>query len=775
MNISKVYIFTLSLIVFEVIPLLQPISAQSASKWSKIGQEAEIREEYDAAYEAYRHAHELKPEDIRYKAFFERMRLQAAIAHVSRGRVLRQSGDLQEALIEFGRAIVIDGSNQAAMQEIEATQRAISSASSTQSKAMDLVTRPSSDSAGPTTLQPISVEPITLHTTEDTKSIYQAIGKLAGINVIFDSNYTSKRISVDLDGITLYKALRILEKLSGTFWAPVALNTIFVAENTRVRRADVEPLAVQTFYLSNVSQPADATEVLAALRNIFDQTKIFLVPSQNAIVIRATPDQLTLTQDLLNNLDRAKPEVVIDVAVLEVDRNRERDLGITLPQHFSITPQASNASSSNTSSTTTSNANLTLNNLAHINGSNFAVAIDTAKAEALLSDTDTRILQNPSVRATDGQKATLKIGQRVPIATGSYNPGVGGTIGGIGVQTQFQYVDVGVNIDMTPTVHLDREISLKLRIEISTQQPSTNVGGVDQPVFGQEVVEHVVQLKEGEPSILAGLLNQTDSKSTSGTPGLSEIPLLKYLFRATEKKVSKQEIVFLLIPHIVREPLLTRMNIRAIDTGTAQGIELSRADAAEDEAADSRIKKLSENTASNTTPVTAASAATAVIGQMRQTSPSATTIDALISTSNRATPPPVTFTVVPPVIAQSKGASFQVAITSSNVQDLYSAPLKLHFDSRALSLVNVDAGDLWGRDGKSVAVVDRDEGNGVVSISLSRPPGVRGIDGQGKIYVLTFKANAPGDSTITLTEVGAKNSTQANLPVVGSSAVVHVN
>ena len=160
---------------------------------------------------------------------------------------------------------------------------------------------------------------------------------------------------------------------------------------------------------------------------------------------------------------------------------------------------------------------------------------------------------------------------------------------------------------------------------------------------------------------------------------------------------------------------------------------------------------------------------------MRQTSPSATTIDALISTSNRAARPPVTFTVVPPVTAQNTGASFQVAITSSNVQDLYSAPLKLHFDSRALSLVNVDAGDLLGRDGKAVAVVDRDEGNGFVSISLSRPPGVRGIDGQGKICVLTFKANAPGDSTITLTEVGAKNSTQASLPVVGSSALVHVN
>ena len=329
-----------------------------------------------------------------------------------------------------------------------------------------------------------------------------------------------------------------------TFYKPVTSNTIFVAQNTRTKRTELDEQAVQTFYLTNASQQNDANEVLTAIRNLLDpSTKIYLVPSQNAIVMRATPDQLLLAQKLINDLDRARPEVVVDVAILEVNRDKMRKLGLTLPQSVSLTPQASPTTTTDLHELQqrrrrqrTTPSNFTLNSLAHLNATNFAVGINGATLDALLTDADTRILQNPSIRATDGQHATLKIGQKIPIATGSYNAGVSTGIASIGVQTQFTYIDVGVNIDMTPTVHYDNEVTLKMKIEVSSQQSVTTISGVAEPVIGQRVSDQVIQLKDGEPSILAGILTKQNNLSVSGTPGIGETAVLQVLLLLAEQR-----------------------------------------------------------------------------------------------------------------------------------------------------------------------------------------------------------------------------------------------
>ena len=753
--------------------------AQSASTWDKRGRDAEQREDYDAAFEAYRQARLLKPSDLRYKTHFERVRFMAAAAHVDRGRVLRQNGDLYGALVEFQRALAIDGGNQAAQQEIEQTQAQMAAAAATQSS-VEPPPGPTTVAAGPIELAPISTNPITLHMVEDTKVIYQAIGKMAGLNVIFDPDYTSRRIQVDLNSVSLQDAFRILGTQSGTFWKPITPNTIFVAQNNQTKRRELDQTAVQTFYLTNVAAANDANELLTALRNIFDPTvKIFLVPSQSAIVMRATPDQLELAKQLLSNLDRAKPEVVVDVAVLSVSRDKERNLGITLPQSFSLTPQIKNSNSSGSGDTTT---NPTLTDLAHATGANFAVSVGSATVNALLSDSDTRIIQNPKVRATDGQRAQLKIGSKIPIATGSYNAGVSTGLASIGVQTQFTYQDVGVTIDMTPTVHQDREVTLKMKIEVSSQIGQVTISGVTEPIIGQNVVEQVIQLKEGEPSILAGIFTKQESKALSGTPGLSDIPLLKYLFSNRDTKDDQSEVVFLLIPHIVRESVLTRMNTRPIDTGSGDHIELRREVVPAVETAP---------VAANGRPVptTAVQAANAVIGAAARGAAAAVEAAQRASAGGpiaqqnaareamqaaTAAVAPVSFMLAPPNGNQATGSTFQMAVIASNAKDLYSVPLQLQFDPKILQLVNVDSGELLGRDGQAVAVVHRDEGNGSVTISESRPPGVTGITGEGSVAVLTFKAIGTGDSKVSLVKVGAKNSAQANIPAVGSQAVVHV-
>jgi general secretion pathway protein D len=775
--------------------------AQSASTWNKRGNDAELRQDYDTAYEAYLQAHLKNPKDMRYTARVDRMRFQAAAAHVDRGRVLRQSGDIAGALNQFTRALQIDPGNEAAAQEIKLTQsadRQPTGGAAATPPGSSAVLRDVATISGPVQLKPVSDDPITLHMVEDTKNIYMAIGKLAGLNVLFDPDYQSRRIPVDLTNVSLADALRIVGTLAGTFYKPVTPDTIFVAQNNRQKHTDLDDLAVQTFYLTNPSQQSDTNEIFTALRNMLPpDIKTFLVNSQNAIIVRGTPDDLILAEKILNDLDRTKPEVVVDVAILEVNRDKIRNLGITLPQSIGITPQAS-PTSTNTSTTTSTtgtavSSNFTLNTLANINATNFAVSITGGTVNALLTDTDTRVLQNPSIRATDGQQATLKIGSRIPVATGSYSAGAAtGIAAGIGVQTQFSYLDVGVNIDLTPTIHLDREVSLKLSVEVSNQSGSVTLqGGTTEPIIGQRASKTTIQLRDGEPCLLAGLLTKTDNSTNSGTPGLSDIPFLKYFFGSIYKENQQDEVVFILIPHIVRESVLTRLNTRSIDTGTQNDISVRRSTAP----VDSLFPESANPPAPSTT--SAANAAAAMVQQMKQnaappmpgapkpaaaiqapapiapnTAPSAA--GAVVPSNETLIGPPVSLVVNPPDSTQALGTNFTASVVLSNAHDVYSVPLQLQFDPRILQLVNVDAGGLLSGDGQPVALVHRDEGNGLVTISASRPPGVGGVNGQGPVCILTFKAIAPGDSKLTLVKVGAKNSAQASLAAVGSQAVVHV-
>jgi general secretion pathway protein D len=765
-----------------------PARAQTAGTWNKRGQQAELREDYDAAYEDYLHAHQKKPGDMRYQARLDRMRFQAAAVHVDRGRVLRQSGDIAGALNQFTRALQIDPGNEAAAQEIHTTQAADTSSGPAAVTAppgtaeSNAIVRDIASVAAPLTLKTLPSDPITLHAVEDTKNIYTAIGKAAGLNVLFDPDYTSRRIPVDLTNVSPEDALRIVGELAGTFYKPVSADTIFVAQNNHQKHSDLDDLAVQTFYLTNSSQANDTNEIFNAVRQVLPQeTKAFMIPSQNAIVVRGTQDDLLLAEKLINDLDRTKAEVVVDVAILEVDRNKIRNLGITLPQSIGITPQSSPGSTSSTTgstttgATTTGSSGFTLNTLANTNATNFAVTISGGTVNALLSDADTRVLQNPSVRATDGQQSTLKIGSRIPIATGSYSAGAAtGITAGIGVQTQFSYIDVGVTIDMTPTIHLDREVTLKLDVENSTQSGSVTISGVTEPIIGTRSVKGTIQLRDGEPCLLAGILTKQDNTNNSGTPGLSDIPLLKYFFGSVYKENDQDEVVFLLIPHIVRESVVTRLNTRAIDTGTSLDIELRRDPNAVDE--------LQSDTSAQAAPAagtttSAANAANAMVQQMKQQAMPPTRPGA--GTQATAQPavaagPPIQFAVLPSVSTQTVGSTFRASIALAGAHDVYSVPVQIQFDPKVLQLVNVDTGGLLAGDGQPVALVHRDEGNGLVTISASRPPGVAGVDGQGEVCILTFKALAAGDTNITLVKVGARNSSMLSLPTVGSQGVVHV-
>src|SRR5579863_5815307 len=535
------------------------IAADKAKQLYNKGKDAEARQNYELAYDCYKQAYDLKPGDLTYRSAFERLRFLAGASHVHRGQLMREAGQLDPALAEFQKAVGIDPSSAIARQELQRTQQMIDAAKAAPSKSAapppNFLQKRLQEAGGPVELAPISNVPINLKLTEDTKVIFETIGKLAGINVLFDPDYTSRRVKVELNGVTLEEALQIVALESKTFWRPVTPNTIFVAQDNPAKRKDLEQSVIKTFYMTNLSQPTELQDTVNALRQILEIQRLQALPTQNAIVVRGTPDQVALAEKLVNDLDKSKSEVIVDVAIMQINRDKSKTLGINPPTSATVALQnnvtntttgttgTTSTTSSNTSTTSGTPNSINLNSLGNLNATDFTVTISQATATALFSDSSTKLIQNPQIRAVDGQKATLKIGDRVPVATGSFGSGIGNTGLGVSplVNTQFQYLDVGVNIDITPHIHANGEVTLKITMDISSVTSYTNIGGIQQPVIGQRKIEHEVRLKEGEVNLLGGMLEDQQTKSLTGIPGLAQIPILKYLFGQTNTDHSQTE------------------------------------------------------------------------------------------------------------------------------------------------------------------------------------------------------------------------------------------
>jgi general secretion pathway protein D len=555
--------------------------ADQASAAFKKGVSAESKNNYDEAFQKYNEAHDLKPRDARYFAAFTRMRFYAATEHVRKGQLLREQGKLQEAGVEFQRAGEIDPTNFAAKGEarridelIKKSQQQAAGEAARKELPLDKMAK---EAAGPVELQPLSNTLINLRLTENATMVYKTIARLAGINVLFDQEYKTQKITVELNDVTLREALNTVALQTRTFWTVISSNTILVAADTTTKRKEMENTVMKTFYLKNVSAPSELQEAATTLKSILDVNRVQLIPNQNALILRGTTDQMILAQKLLSDLDKPKPEVVIDIAILQVSRDRLRTLGVSPPTSANVVmvPGTGALSGSGGSG---SNGSFTINSLRNLTANNFQVSIPGASLSYLMSDSDTKLIQNPEIRALDNEKATLKIGDRVPIATGSF--GAAGGLGGVSalVNTQFQYLDVGVNIDITPRVHSEGEVTLKMTLEVSSVSGTQNIGGISQPVIGQRRIEHETRLRDGEVNLVGGILEDTETHSLSGYPWLTRIPILKYLFGQEDKDRRENEIIFAITPHIVRAQEVTDDNLRVVDLGRGNSVSVGHTD-----------------------------------------------------------------------------------------------------------------------------------------------------------------------------------------------------
>jgi general secretion pathway protein D len=416
-------------------------------------------------------------------------------------------------------------------------------------------------------LKPFPTEPLAhFRITADSRKVFEALAKLADLNVAFTSNFRPiPQFSVDLSNVKIEEALNIVALQTHSFWRPVTANTILVVPDTPTDRRDYDVEELKTIYLSNPLAAADRTAITTALKQVLGLQRIIDNPDSNAIVIRDNPAKVAAAEQLVHQLDRSKAEIVMEVAVVEADRDRARDLGLypaTITSSGAITPglqgglvYAPSTSSSSSSSSSTSNGLSPLQGPGAV-WNNFAAVLPSIAANAILSDTRTHILQNPQIRATDGQTAKLKIGERVPYATGSFLPTLGTTTTSAGLlaSTQFQFQDVGVILELTPHLLADGEVAIHASIEISSVGAMVSVGGVSEPTFGERKIEHDIRLKEGEVSVLGGLIQTTLTNTVGGVPGLGDIPVFRYLFSTTHAERQETEVLIMLTPRVVRLP-----------------------------------------------------------------------------------------------------------------------------------------------------------------------------------------------------------------------------
>ena len=778
---AGIFVVTLALLVLTGCP--------KGNQEFNEGKKSEAISDYDSAVVHYDRALKADPLNTEYKLKLTRLRFEAGQYHVEQGRKLREMGNLQLALAEFQKALMIDPASPIAQQEIQNTMDALakSAAEKAAPPAAPAEEQPKA-MAGPPQLKPLSRAPINLKMTNDSRVIFDTVAKLAGLTVVFDPDFTSRRIAAELTDVTLEQALDIVSLESKAFWKPVTNDIIFVAPDQAQKRRDYEEEVVRTIYLKNTILPQDLTEIVNGLRQLLDLRRVQQFNAQNAIIVRDTPDKVMLAEKIVSDIDKPKAEVVIQFSVLQARRDRLRDLGINPGTSASLTftpPNATtttNNNNTNTNGTTTNNTTgLPLNQLRSIGTGDYSITLPNATATALLTDSQTRIIDDPEIRMVDGQDAKLRIGDRVPVATGSFQAGVGVGATGAGgsivnplVNTQFQYLDVGVIVDVTPRIHSDnREVSLKLSVEVSSVTGQQNIGGINQPVISTRKIEHDVRLQDGEVNILGGLIERTNTRSISGWPGLSDIPFLRYFTSQENVETEEQEVLIVVTPHIVRIPNITAENLRGIASGTDTNPEIRLESVVMTPPVPAAGARPAAGT-SATPPAGAAGGAAGAPtpGAQIPGAPPATAPAPAPSAPASAMP---VLAFEPASVSVKAGETTTIGVVVQNAQDLYSVPMLMQYDPKVISVEDVRQGGFLSGGQQPIAVVQRvDKERGQAIVSATRMPNTPGVSGNGTIFGVVVKGVAPGSSTISILQVNARDSQQRPLQFVTKEASVRV-
>ncbi len=757
--------------------LLLILASCSGYRSFREAQHAELSGDWDTAVLRYMELVTEDPADLRYRAGLLRAKTQAAHAHFEAGRKLQEAGRDRDAMLEMQRAVQLDPTNQYALTELEKIRTKIETSGLQPRTISEMKDDARAAEPMPPTLSPLSSEPVSFDFPNATfMEVYRAIGQAFGINIVFDTRLRDAPVGpegIELRDVTAIEGLEILMHSLGHFYRVLDEQTIMILQDNQQNRQRFEDRIIQTFFLSN----SDVKDVMTILRSLLNTRFIATNERLNAIAMLDSVEKVKIAERLIQQNDKAKAEVVVDVELLQINTSKLQQLGLSLDTNrLGISLDIGGE-----------DVPLRMSDVESLNQNNWVLSVPGFLFDFVKNATDAQTLAKPQVRITEGEEASFSIGDRVPIPVTSFNTAntAGSNIVPI---TSYQYQNVGIEVDITPRVHHNEEVSLDLTIEVS------NISGQieSQPIIGSRNIQTSIRLRDGETNFLAGLIRTSETNVQGGIPGLSEIPVLGRLFSRRSTDNERTDIVLTLTPHIIRRADIreedlapiwvgTETNVRyrgsspRIDSGVDGPFDEPEEGDARDELQDRLPPGLRDAAPEGEPPPGEEDEGPPLGVELVPPPPSdpprnAALLDgpggrpldpghaldrlprvvpAALQALAASGPAGVELTFAPEALRAGVGDSFEVRLDVRSLAPISHLPLRLRFDPALIAVTAVRAGSFLGGE-EEVSLMTDESSPGTVVVGLSRLGERPGVAGRGRLLALEVEATGPGRATIAV-------------------------
>jgi general secretion pathway protein D len=710
---------TICLIIFALI--LWGCAAFSPSY--RQGTQAAMNRNWDEAIHHLEKAALEDPDNSVYRIALIRAKLAASYDHLNQARELASHGKKEESLAEYRKALSY---GQLGSDIVEEARR-LAEEKPEEEKPREVKIEP------PVRLV-VSDEKIVLRFPVEVnlRSIYQALGKHARINIIFDEQFRDAPFSIELVDMSFEQALYYLCMASKNFYRIVDEKTVVVAPDLPQKRAQYELNAIKTFYLSNINAEEIRAQFMQILRTSMGRAPILITDKNlNSVTIRDAPEVLELAERLIQLWDKPKGEIILDLEIMEVSRIRLKQLGVELQTELGENYMGIRYRGVDTED----EGWQSLKDLDFTKAENFQVSLPAAILQFLESDADTKIISQPKLRGIDGEEMTYLVGDKIPIPRTTFTPIAAGGISQQPV-TNFTFEDVGIDVKITPRIHIEREVTLELEIKIKS---IGGTGFANIPIIATREVKNVIRLKDGETNLLAGLLKDEERKIHSGIVGLKNIPILGGLFSSTDQTVQQTDVILTITPHIIRTIPLSEEDMKPLWVGLESVTPTGeRAEVPPEEAIRTQRQVLREE------------AMTARAGQNQ-------------------------IMLSPPNVEARQNREVRINVNLRIQEDISNMSLSISFNPEVISLKEVVRREFINRLGEDVPFFQNiDNSAGVCTLGFSSPEVDKGLRGTGTLAVLVFEPVSQGESDITVTEVSANSPTgeSADFTVSRQSRVI---
>lgn len=588
-------------------------------------------------------------------------------------------------------------------------------------------------------------KPITIEFKDaPLRQLFEVISRTSGLNFLFDKDVkTDQRTSIFLKNSTIESAVHFTLLTNQLEQQILDANTILIYPNTAAKIKDYQEMVVKSFFLAN----ADAKTIATTLKTIVKSRDVVVDEKLNMVIVRDSPDAIKLAERLVALHDMPEPEVMLELEVLEIKRTRLLELGIQWPNSLTLTPLPSS-----------SGGTLTLRDLrTNLNSGTIGASVGPVTLHARKEDGDANLLANPRIRARNHEKAKILIGERVPnITTTATSTGF--------ISESVNYIDVGLKLDVEPTIYLDNEVAIKVSLEVSsvTNQLKTQSGSVAYQI-GTRTASTVLRLKDGENQVLAGLINDEDRRTGNKVPGLGELPIVGRLFGSSIDDNQKTEIVLSITPRLIRNIQRPDASIAEFRSGTDTSFR-TRPDSMAAPVALAAPAQPGVNTElkASITPKPPASGQAPAAGM---TGNPANVINAAPEANAAVGAGVANATMLNALQAQWQGPTnvkpgdtFSVQLMLQSDQPVVTLPMTVGFDSKVFQVVNVAEGIFLKQGGAATTFSSQVNPSGQIAFMSARS-GAGGATLPAAAAVITFRALAPAEAAqiqlLSVTPTGA--------------------